>query len=395
MATSKAINAKSFCNYVVNVCTYFDDTSLSSDNKTQLYNYLIDGVSASALLNIKTALAILNRIYYLMTGSNKTITVTNGSQSSALSYNSAKSLVSLVLTSTYKKKFCRLNQVYDNTGNFNSYNYSTQTFYLPATSSFGSPTLEGTLYGGGGGGGGAYAGDGDKNASYTVTSGSGAAGTASTITLNGTTKNTANGGSGGASKTSGKVGGNPTVHASGNAGSDGSTSSVNFAVTRKVALVITPGSGGGGGGGCAAAAGGTTGTKTFTASSGSGTSGGTGKSGANEWSGNDDTFGGGGGGGGASGSGANSAYQGPWKSGQVDTTQSGLNASGGKGGLGGCTNKGNAGAQPNTIGTGGKAGPVYFTTDVSAVANGGNGGNSGGFVLTTSCSAATCLFIWR
>lgn len=395
MATSKAINAKSFCNYIVSVCKYFDGTALSSDNQTQLYNYLIEGVTPSILLNIKTALAILNRIYNLMTGSNKSVTVSNGTLSSALSYNSAKSLVDVVLTSSDRIKFCRLNQIYDNTGNFNSYNYLTQTFYLPASSAFGSPTLTGTLYGGGGGGSGAYAGDGDKNASYTVTSGSGAAGTASTIKLNGTTKNTANGGSGGASKSSGKVGGNPTVNASGNAGSNGSTSSVNFTVTRKVSLVITPGSGGGGGGGCAASAGGKTGTKTFTANSGSGTSGGAGKSGANEWAGDDDTFGGGGGGGGASGSGSNSAYQGPWRSNQVNVTQNGLNASNGKGGLGGCTNKGNAGVQPDTIGTGGKAGPVYFTTDVSAVANGGNGGNSGGFVLDTSCAAATCLFIRR
>ena len=394
MATSKAINAKSFCNYIVSVCKYFDGTALSSDNQTQLYNYLIEGVTPSTLLNIRTALAILNRIYNLMTDSNKSVTVSNGTLSSALSYNSAKALVDVVLTSSYRTKFCRLNQIYDDTGNLNSYNYMTWKFYLPAASSFTSPQLIGVLVGGGGGGSGAFAGDGDKNASYTLITGAGASGSTSTIQI-GSTTYTSTGGPGGNSRSSGKVGGNPTVSAPGFDGTNGSVLNINITIPRKTLLSIIPGNGGGGGGGCAATAGGTTGTVTFTANSGSGTSGGAGKSGANEWAGDDDTFGGGGGGGGATGSGATSQYQGPWRQSQVYVTQNGLNDSGGKGGLGGCTNIGNAETQPNTIGAGGYKGPVYFTTDVSAVANGGNGGNSGGFVLNASCSAASTLFIWR
>lgn len=388
---SNAVNAKSFANYIVSLCTYKNGSALSADNKTQLYNYLTEGFSnVQTALNIKTALAMLNRIMNLMTGSNSSVSVSN--TGAILSVTTAKALVNKVFTSTYRKKFVTLTQLFPSR-TITADNTSTWTLYLPAATSFGSPTLKGTLYGGGGGGSGAYAGDGDKNASYTITSGKGASGTASTIKLNGTTKNTANGGAGGAA-VSVKVGGNPTAQSGGHTGSQGSSAAVNFTVTRKVPLVITPGNGGGGGGGAGCSAGGTTGAKTFTANSGSGTTGGKGATAANEWAGEDHAFGGGGGGGGRAGSGGAYWYAGPW-SGTITVCQNGSAASNGVGGLGGCTNAGANTANETLLGYPGSAAVVFFSTDVHAVANGGNGGNSGGFVVNTSCAAASALFIYR
>lgn len=388
---SQAVNAKSFANYIVSLCSYRNGSALSTANKTQLYNYLTEGFSnPQTLINIKTALAMLNRIVSLVSGTKATITTANTGAS--LSVNTAKALVDKVFNTSYRKNFITLTQLFPSR-TITTDNTLQWSLYLPAATSFGSPTLKGTLYGGGGGASGAYAGDGDKNASYTITSGAGASGTASTITLNGSSKATANGGSGGAA-VSVKVGGNPTAQSAGNAGSQGATTSVSFSVTRKVPLVITPGNGGGGGGGIGCSAGGTTGAVSLSANAGSGTTGGKGKGDVNEWSGEDHTFGGGGGGGGRSGSGGAYSYSGPW-SGKVTVCQNGSSASNGVGGLGGSTNLGANNANQTLLGYPGNAAAVFFSTDEAAVANGGNGGNCGGFVVDSSCAAANALFVYR
>ena len=247
---SNAVNAKSFANYIVSLCTYCDGTALSSANKTQLYNYLIeDFTNVNIAINIKTALAIINKLMYYMTGTNQTISISNGNMGSLLSINSAKQLVDKAFpySNGYRAKFITLNK-WHSTTTINAYNSINWTLYMPAASSFGSPLLSGTLYGGGGGGSGAVTGDGDKNASFTLNSGKGASGGTSKLTHGSYTKE-ATGGAGGASVTTGKVGGNPQVKKEGNQGAAGNTQPISVNITRKTALTITIGYGGGGGGG--------------------------------------------------------------------------------------------------------------------------------------------------
>ena len=157
---SQAINAKSFCNYVVSLCKYFNGSALSSNNKTQLYNYLIEGINASQLINIKTALAILNKINKYASSS-ISISVSNDSLTSALSYNTAKALVEKALPSKNRTKFCTLNLIYDNTGKLNSYNYMKYKFFICSTR-YTTYQLKGYIKGAGGGGSDGSSGDNGK-----------------------------------------------------------------------------------------------------------------------------------------------------------------------------------------------------------------------------------------
>ena len=396
---SQAINAKSFCNYIVSLCTYFNGTSLSLDNQTQLYNYLIEGCIPSQLINIRTALAICNRVYYLMTGSLRSVSVSGGSLDSSLSYNSAKTLVDVVfpVSSGLRSKFCRLDQIYSTTNMFGDYNYMYWEFYLPATSSY---SLKGTLIGGGGGGSGGQSHDGDKNSNYYTRAGGGANGGSSTLVHNGTTI-TASGGSGAGAWDAGPCGGNPNWSAGGSNGSNGSSQAVEIMVVKSSLsslkpLTISPGFGGGGGGGfgCSASNSNDYRSSAVNASECRGSNGNE----RNSWVNDDEVFGGGGGEGGHgtgytnTGIGSNAA-SGPANWG---TRVSASYQSSGRGGRGGYTTGVGANtAQPNTLGAGGYFGKARNQVDESSAANGGNGGNAGGFVIDSSGSAQSALFIWR
>lgn len=384
---SQAINAKSFCNYIVSLCTYKDGSTLTAANKTQLYDFLIEGVTPKIALNIGTAHKIINKLVKQI-GSTEAITISNGSTQSILSYNTAKALVDKAFPSSKRSRFTTLNKIY-NTNNVTSENIVTKKFTMVSSTSFLSRNLKGTLVGGGGGGSGAVAADGGKNAAYTLNSGSGAAGSTSQLTYNGITHQ-ATGGSGGSSVSTGQVGGNPEVRKNGNNGSNGQSVSINIYVDRLKPITIKPGNGGGGGGGCGADY---NSSGTFNGGNGSGTSGGGGHGSSNGYADDDDTFGGGGGGGGPTGTCGSNSFAGT--SAHVGSRNSQPHATAGRGGLGGWTgNHGNNGEQPYTIGAGGKAGLAKYQTDVFAAGNGGNGGNSGGFILDTSCSMANVLLVY-
>lgn len=399
---SNAVNARTFANYIVSLCTYYDGTALSSENKTQLYDFLVEDFSdAGTVLNVKTALAMLNKLYRLMTGSIKSVTVSGGNLTSALSVNSAKQLVNVVLPSSsgYRAKFITLAKVFPST-TLTSFNCIKWTLYLPAASSFGSPQLSGTLIGGGGGGEGGIANDGNKGSNYYTRSGCGSTGGTSTITLNGDTKQSAAGGGGAVSRDAGPSGGSPNWSQNGLAGSTGSQTTVNFNVVRKQALVITPGYGGGGGGGFGCTASTSEDYRAYAINNGinaTDSKGGTGCE-RNSFTGEDEAFGGGGGEGGhgtgysSSGAGT-STGSGPENFG---TRYNGTVQSSGIGGSGGYTTGVGANtAQPTTMGAGGYGGLARNLVDQSTAANGGNGGNCGGFVVATACAAASALFIFR
>ena len=380
---SQAINAKSFCNYVVSLCTYLNGNALSSANKTQLYNYLIEGVTPSTAINIKTALAILNKIN-TYASSAISISVSGGTLSSILSLNTAKALINKALPSGNRAKFCTLNMIYDNTGNLNTYNYMKFIFYLAAPSST-SYTLTGTLYGAGGGGGGAISGDNGKQ-NVTNNGGSGYAGGNTTFVYtpyNGSsTTTTATGGSGGGVNSYYHEGNAPYCR-NGYAGSAGSTKDINTSLASRSTLTITPGYGGSGGGGCA--------TKidwggTVTAGNATSSAGGNGAA-SNSWSGEDWAYGCGGGAG--SGDTPGTSY----KSAPSGTPVNGSYSEAGVGGKGGYADT-NQTAQPKTIGAGGLGGLSSYQDDVVVNANGGNGGNNGSFKLTGG-TAASALFIWK
>lgn len=402
---SRAINAKSFCNYVVSLCTYLNGTALSSANKTQLYNYLIEGLTPEALINIKTALAILNKIN-IHTSSEISISVSGDKLLQALSYNTSKALTNVAFPESNRAKFCTLNLIYDNTGNLNDYNFMNFIFYLPAKSTE-SYTLMGTLVGGGGGGGGGLAGDGDKHSNYYGASGTGAAGGKSTISILNTVTSEfevqaeAAGGTAGGNRTLGKTGGDPgSVERPGNAGGAGATTEINIEIVRGNTIQISPGYGGGGGGGIGIS---TNNSSSYSASNGSEAKGGNGKE-ANSFTGDDNVFGGGGGEGGhgtgytTTGVGSN-ANSGPNANSTTKYTPSyQSNGIGGKGGWSTLTddngNTSNAN-QPTTIGAGGNGGRAKNWQDTSTHGNGGNGGNSGGFIINSESSAASALFIWK
>lgn len=395
---SKAINAKSFCNYVVSLCRYRDNSHLSSNNKTQLYNYLIEGINESQLINIKTALAILNKINKYASSS-ISISVSNGSLTSALSLNTAKALVEKALPSKNRTKFCTLNSIYNNTGILWNYNYMRFTFYLPIASTE-SRTLIGTLVGGGGGGSGGQAHDGDKYSNYSTIGGGGGNGGASYIYLNGISKYKANGGSGAPSWNAGPCGANPSWAGYGTKGNDGSKTEVNMQINRLQELTITPGYGGGGGGGfgCSCAnsenyrgwAVNTWGINAVEAKGGNGAE-------RSTFTGDDHVMGGGGGEGGhgygykSSGQGTSNS-SGPQHGGGTNQAALQCNGIGGEGGYAGSFSNY---AQTSKIGAGGEGGKAINRTDTYTCANGGNGGNCGGFILDTSCNAASALFIWK
>lgn len=178
---SRAINARSFCNYVVSLCKYYDGTSLTSAHQTQLYDYLIEGYPPAYVLSINKALAILNKLYSQMMGEYKEITIANGSLGSALSYNTAIELVDIVLTTGNRTQFCTLDQFYGTDGNFKEFDFMAFEFFLPANDSFAKVLLAGTLVGGGGGGSGGVGGDGAKGSNFTLESDKGADGSKSYI----------------------------------------------------------------------------------------------------------------------------------------------------------------------------------------------------------------------
>lgn len=395
---SEAINAKSFCNYVVSLCKYWNSSSLSGDNKTQLYNYLIEGINDYQLINIKTALAILNKINKYASSA-ISISVSNGSLTSALSYNTAKAIVEKALPPENRTKFCTLNLIYNNTGNLGNYNYMKFTFCLPVASTE-SRTLKGTLVGGGGGGSGGQAHDGNKYSNFSTIGGGGGNGGKSYIYLNGISKYTANGGNGAPSWNAGPSGADPSWASYGSNGNNGARTSVNMQINRLQELTIIPGYGGGGGGGfgCSAAnsenyrnwAVNTWGINAVEAKGGNGAE-------RSSFTGDDHVMGGGGGEGGhgygytSTGIGTSNS-SGPKHGGATNGATWQVNGVGGKGGYAGSSSND---SQPLTIGAGGKAGKAKNETDVYTCANGGNGGNCGGFILDTTCTAASALFIWK
>lgn len=398
---SQAVNINSFANYIVSVSTYYDGTALSEENKTQLKAYLLDGVAnPSQVLNVGTAIGILQSLRMDLGKTPVQVSVSNGSVGSALSVNSAKDLCSKMCSDIFNR-FTTLAKWY--TGDYNStYGfYDITTFYNGSElggsliridgSSQSSLKISGTLIGGGGGASGAIAGDGDKNASYTITSGAGARGESSYLELNGNTNYSASGGEGG-SAVSVTAGANPEISQAGNSGANGSVTNTITYINPKDVLKITCGRGGGAGAGIAASAGGTTGAKSWTAGSGSGVNGGSVVTTAAEWSSEDvvsaQSGGGAGGWVGSYGLAGNvSYYAGP-------SSQTGLiNASdgrtNGKGGYG--NNVDQANQSRNAIGSGGLGGTASFIVDQRACAYGGCGGNRGGFIVDSTCSAANCL----
>lgn len=324
---SQAINAKSFCNYIVKLCTYKDGNTLTTANKNQLYDFLIVGITPKIALNIGTAHKIINKLVRHI-DSTQDITISGGSTQSILSYNTAKALVDKAFPSSMRSRFTTLNKIY-NTNNVTSENIVTKRFTLVSSTSFGSRNLRGTLVGGGGGGSGAVAADGGKNAAYTLNSGSGAAGTASQLSYNGVIYQ-ATGGSGGSSVSTGQVGENPEVRKNGNGGSNGQSVSIDIYINRLDTIIIRPGSGGGGGGGCGADY---NSSGTFNGGNGSGTHGGSGNGSNNGYADDDDTFGGGGGGGGPTGACGSNSFAGVGT--HVGSRNSQPNATAGRGGLGG------------------------------------------------------------
>jgi len=406
---SQAVNAQSFCNYVVKQCRYFNGSELSNENKEQLFYYLLEGYHPLQLLSIQTALNILNKINTYADIA-KTISVSDGSLSSPLSYKTAQTLVSKAFPIENRSKFYRFDQIYDTTGNLNSYNYRAWSFYMPAAADFGSRDLTGYLYGGGGGGSGAAAGDGDKYSSYTVVTGSGAAGGKSIIKYDGVEYYSVSGGDSTGSFAY-TVGGNPQLHENGRNGksavigdavvvngivvtaSTGKFIAVTIAPLKNIQII--PGEGGGGGGGIAISTGN---NEHFEASSGSGVVGGNGR-GRCDWS-DDVCVGCGGGGGGKHsgkcGTGGTTQQQGPFR------TDLGFNTvyntyvytTNGKGGFGSYSNMGDNPQNSNALGAGGSGGRVHYSVDNLAIANGGNGGNCGGLQLAqTTCTAASVLLI--
>lgn len=391
--TSQAVNLKSFVNYVVSLCTYFDGTTLSADNKTQLFDFLTEGVSnTSVAINVQTGLDVLNKLTSIIIRLNTsyTVTVTNGSLNSLLSVNSAKTLVDKVFTSSYRNRFMTMAKVF-NTTNLTAYNSKYWELSLPASSTFTKNELVGTLYGGGGGGSGGVGGDGGKGSNFTVNSGAGATGGDSTITTK-TETITAKGGAGGSSVSS-TASGDVSIAKSGNPGVGGGTKEVNLVIQPKTAVNISPGYGGGGGGACSARY---SGSKTYTGNSATTVVGANGYAGDNSWSGEDYTFAGGGGEGGkgtgysGGGYGSNSAG-----GAGAPTTYSATNQSNGVGGRGGYTSNTGQSAQPSTIGAGGYAGYANYSNNVWDCSNGGNGGNAGSFVVNSSCSAYNTLFAYN
>ena len=395
---SQAINAKSFCNYVVSLCTYLNGTALSSANKTQLYNYLIEGITPSTAINIKTALAILNKIN-TYASSAISISVSGGTLSSILSLNTAKALINKAFPSGNRSKFCTLNLIYDNTGNLNTYNYMRFIFYLVAPSSD-TYTLKGTLVGGGGGGSGGQAHDGDKNSNFRTKGGGGGKGGISSIYLNGQSTYATDGGAGAAAWDAGPSGGNPSWANTGSAGTDGTTMAVNMSIKKLQELKITPGYGGGGGGGFGCSASNSTDYRTWAVNEqGVNATEAKGGNGAERNSFiNDDHVMGGGGGEGGHGYGYSSTgigssnYSGPQHGGSTTEASYQSGGIGGKGGYAGSTANDD---QPATLGAGGKPGKAKNGTDTYTCANGGNGGNSGGFIIDTTGNAASALFIWK
>lgn len=396
---SQAINAKSFCNYVVSLCTYFNDaTPLSDTNKTQLYNYLIEGITPSTAINIKTALAILNKIN-TYASSAISISVSEGTLSSILSLNTAKALVDIAFPSSNRSKFCTLNHIYDDTGNLNTYNYMRFIFYLaaPSTETY---TLKGTLVGGGGGGSGGQAHDGNKDSNFRTKGGGGGKGGISSIYLNGQSTYATDGGDGAAAWDAGPSGGNPSWAKSGSAGTDGTTMAVDMSIKKLQELKITPGYGGGGGGGFGCSASNSTDYRSWAVDTwGVNATEAKGGNGAERSTfTNDDHVMGGGGGEGGHGYGYSSTgigssnSSGPQHGGGTTNASYQSDGIGGKGGYAGSTTNDN---QPSTLGAGGKPGKAKNGTDTYTCANGGNGGNSGGFIIDTTGNAASALFIWK
>ena len=403
---SEAINAKSFCNYIVSKCKYFDNTEFSSENKTQLYDFLMEGLESnpSQLININTGFRILNKLYKVLafTSSNLSPAPSVQASISALSYNTAKELLDTYIPEStgYRSKFCRLNQIYESAGNLNSYNFMYFNFYLVAKSSFTSPSLAGILIGGGGGGSGGQSHDGDKNSNFYTKGGGGAKGGDSQISIDGTVKYTAQGGNGAAAWDAGPCGGNPDWHAHGSAGTAGSQTAVSINIPINSTLQIYPGYGGGGGGGfgCSCSnsndyrswAVDTWGVNAVQCKGGNGAE-------RSTFTGEDEVFGGGGGEGGhgtrysTTGIGSSNG-SGPanWGTRRAATYQSN-----GKGGKGGYTDGGGGNDdQPNTLGAAGYGGKGRNQVNDSSVGNGGNGGNCGGFKISSSCTASTALFIF-
>lgn len=389
---SQAVNLKSFVNYVVSLCTYFDGSALSSDNKTQLFDYLTEGVSnTSVAINVETGLAVLNKLNEQMRSSTKTVTVTNGSLSSLLSINSAKSLVDKAFATEDRSRFMTPAKVFNST-TLNYYNRIPWTIRMVAKSTFTNNVLTGTLYGGGGGGSGGVSGDGGKGSNFTVTSGAGANGGTSWISYEASNIATASGGKGGSS-VSKTASGDVSISESGKAGESSTPVKVNLTVAKNANLSINPAYGGGGGGACTARY---SGSKTYTGNSATTVVGVSGYAGDNSWSGEDYTFAGGGGEGGKGtgysgmGYGSNSAG-----GAGAPTTYSATNQSNGVGGRGGYTSNTSQPAQPATMGAGGYGGTASYSNNVWDCSNGGNGGNAGGFVADASCSAYNTLFIHR
>jgi hypothetical protein len=383
---SPAINARSFCNYIVKNFTYMDGTELTSSNKTQLYNFLIEDISSPAQsITINTAMKLLYKLRFHMAGTTDSITI-NGNNLSALSYNTAKQLFDKYMPadSGFRSSFCRLNQIYDNSGDLNDYNYMTFEFYFPMPTSS-SYSLSGTLKGGGGGGTGGVSGDNGK-VNVTTTAGVGYKGSNTVLeyTYNGnTTTITATGGTA-AGSNSYYHEGNAPYNRDGSTGNPGNTQSVSLTINAKSVLKITPGNGGSGGGGCA--------TKknsggSWSANSATSTAGGDGKA-YNDWSGEDWTYGCGGGAGGGSGTTpGTSGKSGP--SGNPTSGQYGSNGVGGRGGWGDYAQT----SQPITIGAGGVGGKSAVQDDVVCNANGGNGGNCGSLYLSGDGGSAASVLV--
>lgn len=401
---SEAVNASSFARYIVSVCTYTDGSELSTDNKNQLYNYLIEDfrvIGENVALNINTALTVINRLYNIITGSVKDITVSDNTLQSILSVNTARKLVDIYfpVSEGVRAEFTKPSLLYGSS-ELTADNCSEKKLYSVTDNIF-----AGTLHGGGGGGGGGLAGDGDKNSNYYGASGKGAAGGKSTISLLNTEtldfdiKAEAAGGAAGGNRTLGNTGGDPgSVERPGNAGGAGATTEVSIEIVRGDTIKISPGYGGGGGGGIGIS---TNNGSSYSASNGSEAKGGDGKE-ANSFTGDDQCFGGGGGEGGhgvgytTTGIGANKE-SGPNHQSWFDASYQ-SNGVGGNGGWSNCTddagNKANAN-QPTTIGAGGNGGRGKNWVDEVTHGNGGNGGNAGGFVINSDCDAYEALFIIR
>ncbi|MBQ3213969.1 MAG: hypothetical protein IJB10_03060 [Clostridia bacterium] len=421
MSVSQAINASSFARYIASTLSYLPTStdnnliSLSDADKNKVIGFLLDGVSNVQLaLNIKSANNMINKLRKMIALEPASLAISSTLQRKLLSSETAKQLLDKQLPSEKRCYFSNFRTLLSN-----PYLYGNLRWVRIDNPSAEAQTLTGTLVGGGGGGSGGITGDGDKNASYTVKSGAGASGGTSYFYVNNEIKASAIGGAGGNPKSE-KAYENPVMRQDGNNGTAGSSTSVNVTISPNDIVYIVSGYGGGGGGGCAATAGGTTGSKTYTASSGNCENGGNHRLGANEWTGDDSIFAGGGGGGSASyslaedesitidnnsylledllvgylsGKGGSSNHSGP--SGQVGTKYYGANGGSvsiGAGGLGGYASSGYAQpAASQSFGSGGSAGKAKNNADVVNWANGGNGGTRGGFTVNSDCTALDCL----